>query len=52
MCDNRSTVIALDSDEVYCQWWKCSECSCSDIMSHHRYCPVCGNNIDWDNSVC
>lgn len=34
-------------DEVYAEWFECTECGCCDIMKDFVYCPICGKKINW-----
>lgn len=30
-------------------WWSCGSC-CSRVASYHKYCPFCGQAIDWGSA--
>lgn len=38
-----------DFSECCTDWFKCPNpnCGCTDIQSHHRFCPMCGLAINW-----
>ena len=37
-----SSLIPLGKDELYCHFFKCSNCKTSDIAIGYKYCPNCG----------
>lgn len=39
--------MSLGKDELYTEWFRCPECRDSYIAVEFRYCPICGNEINW-----
>jgi len=35
------------TEEVYAEWWKCSDCEAGYILGHFEFCPSCGKKLDW-----
>lgn len=43
---NNTTNVTLDGlDELYADWYKCSECQNTNILAGFHYCPDCGRKI-------
>jgi hypothetical protein len=34
-----------NTDEVYCDFFKCTGCGCADIMNGFNFCPSCGSKL-------
>ena len=34
-------------DEYYCRIYECSSCNESEIMERHKFCPMCGVELEW-----
>ncbi len=41
-------VTAFASMGLYLAWWRCPHCGQYLRLSHGRYCPNCGREIDYD----
>jgi hypothetical protein len=35
-------------DEMYCDWYKCPKCYTPEIAIGFKYCPMCGEKIEWN----
>ena len=48
----RRVVVVTDNecigkDEMWCKWYRCSNCGNHHIGEDFKYCPDCGRKIDW-----
>lgn len=45
-----ATVDFYARDEMFCDWFLCSNCNRINIAEGFTYCPDCGRWIDWGSA--
>jgi len=41
----------IGPDEVYTDWYQCTNCDEQDLASWYDFCPRCGVKIRWKKEV-
>ncbi len=36
-----------DKDEIYCEWYVCSNCDSSYLRIEDKFCSNCGSKLEW-----
>jgi len=39
-------IMSAGEDEIYCEWFRCLNCSDEMITNESNYCPNCGLKIE------
>ena len=46
-----SAVHSLGRFEFYTEWFRCPMCRCDNIAGSYKFCPECGELIEWPKSL-